>query len=115
MSDFFEVDPITGIRTDFKWSENDQEYTLLQSQDVEPALKFAADCRNEAGLNREGIAANWWIYATIPPIVQLQMRAKGIDICNRDHQERLLAEINSNYPHLKLTTGNEGGRTKLFG
>ncbi len=38
------------------------------------------------------------------------MRAKGIDVGNPDHHSRLLAEINTNYPYLKTTTGNDGGR-----
>jgi hypothetical protein len=48
--------------------------------------------------------------------VQLQMRAKGIDISREDHQSRMLAEINEHYPHLKTTTGNDGPRSvkKLY-
>lgn len=115
MSDFFEIDPISGIRTDFKWSENDQEYTLLRSADVEPVLEAAKIARNEGGLNREDIKRNWWHYASIPPIVQLQLRAKGINIHDKDHQDRMIAEINTNYPHLKMTTGKMGGKVKLLG
>ena len=40
MSDFMEIDPVTGIKTDWKWNENDQTYTLLRSADVEPVLDF---------------------------------------------------------------------------
>jgi hypothetical protein len=110
MSDFFEIDPLTGIRSDFQWNENDQQYTINRVADVEPVLDFASWARNEAGLNREGIKAGWWLYAKIPPVVELQMRAKGINIHNPDHYKRMLAEINTAYPHLKTTTGNEGGR-----
>ena len=41
MSDFFEVDPYTGIRSDFKWNENAQEYTIERYQDVEPMIDRA--------------------------------------------------------------------------
>lgn len=110
MSDFFEIDPISGIRSDFKWNENDQEYTINRYSDVEPVLDFTKAVANEAGLNREDIQRGWWLYAKIPPIVELQMRKKGIELGNPDHHQRLLAEINTHYPHLKCTTGNDGGR-----
>jgi hypothetical protein len=114
MSDFIEIDPVTGIRSDFKWNENDQRYTIERVADVEPVLDFAKAMANDGGLNRADIKRGWWLYATIPPIVIVQMRAKGIDIFNQDHQARMLAEINSNYPMLKCTTGNWGGREKLI-
>ena len=114
MSDFFEIDPLTGIRSDFKWNENDQEYTIERYADVEPVLDFAKGCANDLGVNREDIKRGWWLYAKIPPIVMLQMRAKGIDIHNRDHQERMFEEINTHYPHLRCTTGVEGGKEKLI-
>jgi len=116
MSDFFEVDPVTGIRSDFRWNENDQQYVIDRSCDVEPVLDFTKWAANEAGVNREGIKAGWWLYAKIPPIVELQMRAKGIDIHNPDHYKRMIVEINTQYPHLKCTTGHEGPKSdrKIF-
>lgn len=114
MSDFMEIDQ-NGIKTDFKWNENSQEYTLIRTADVEPVLDAAARVRNGTGLNREDIKRNWWHYCSIPPIVQLQLRAKGINIHDKDHQDRMIAEINTNYPHLKMTTGKMGGKTKLIG
>lgn len=113
MSDFMEIDPVTGITTDFKWNENDQQYTLHRSQDVEPVLDFAKAMANE-GLNREDIQKGWWLYASIPPIVIVQMRAKGINIYDPSHEKRMLEEINTHYPALKCTTGNLGGRQKLI-
>jgi hypothetical protein len=113
MSDFFELDPLTGIRSDFKWNENDQEYTIERSADVEPTIDRAKAMASEGGLNRADIKKGWWHYATIPPIVQLQMRAKGINISDPDHQKRMIQEINTNYKHLKCTTGVLEGRVKL--
>ena len=112
MAEFFEYDPVTGIRTDTAYDEMTGEMTLIRTADAQPVLDFANWARNEAGLNREGIKANWWLYAKIPPIVELQMRSKGINIHNPDHTERMLAEINTNYPHLKCTTGHEGAKSR---
>ena len=113
MSDFFEVDPLTGIRSDFKWNETSQEYTIERSADVEAAVDRAKAMANEGGMNSADIKKGWWHYATIPPIVQLQLRAKGINISDPDHQKRMIQEINTNYPYLKCTTGVVEGRTKL--
>ncbi len=112
MSDFFELDPLTGIRSDFKWNENDQQYTIERSADVEPILDHAKAMAAE-GMHSEDIKKGWWHYATIPPIVQLQMRAKGINISDPDHQKRMIREINTNYPYLKTTSGVMDGKTKI--
>lgn len=113
MSEFYEYDPLTGIRTDSTWNENEQTMTLHRYADVEPVLDFTKAAANEAGVNKEGIAAGWWLYAKLPPIVILQMRAKGIDVFDNNDQKRMFQEINEHYPHLKCTTGNEGKSRKL--
>lgn len=114
MPEFFEYDPLTGIKTETAWDENTQQMTVIRTTDVEPYLDHAATNRNELGLNRHGIKESWWCYATIPPIVQLQMRAKGIIVGEKAHEKRVLEEINTNYPHLKMTTGVMGGKTKTY-
>lgn len=112
MSTFLEYDPLSQIRTDTAWDENTQEMTLIRTSDVEPYLKHAHENRQHLGLNRNGIRENWWGYATIPPIVQLQLRAKGLEVGNKDHEKRIIEEINTHYPYLKLTTGKMGGKVK---
>jgi hypothetical protein len=112
MSDFFEIDPLYGIRSDFVWNENDQQYTIIRTEDSQPYIDNAKASANE-GLHREDIKKGWWHYAHITPIVQLQMYAKGIRVGDPDHADRVLQEINTNYPHLKMTTGTVGGKTKI--
>jgi len=34
--------------------------------------------------------------------VILEMRSKGIDFYDKDHQGRVIQEIEANYPHLKV-------------
>lgn len=112
MSDFMELSP-DGIVSSFKWNENDQEYSITRTQDVEPVLDWTKAVSNEVGLNREDIKKGWWLYAKLPAIVILQMRAKGINVYDQNDQRRMFEEINANYPHLKATTGNVEGRGKL--
>lgn len=113
MSEFFEMDELTGIRTDTAWDEQSQQMTLIRSADVEPVLDYAKEMAADSSVTQRGIKQGWWRYASLPPIVILQMRAKGINVFDQNDQKRMFAEINSNYKHLKNTTGNEGGRTKI--
>ncbi len=114
MSEFYEYDPITGIHTETAWDENAQEMTLIRTADVQPVLDYTRRFSHEAGMNRKDIQEGWWCYAKLPPIVILQMRAKGIDVFNRNDQKRMFEEINANYPHLKMTTGKEFGKGKSY-
>ena len=113
MADFFEYDPITGIRTDTVWDEMKQEMTLVRTADVEPVIDRAKATANEVGVNKQDIQKGWWHYAMIPPIVILQMRAKGINVFDKNDEKRMFEEINTHYPHLKTTTGNHGGKTRV--
>ena len=108
MSTFFEYDPVSGIRTDTDWNDTTGEMTLIRTADVEPVLDYAKARANALGKDRQGIKESWWMYAKLPPIVMLQMRAKGIDCTNPDHTKRMLAEINENYPDLKTVDAMEG-------
>lgn len=113
MSDFFEIDPVTNIRSDFTWNENDQQYSINRYSDVEPVLDFTKEVANTVGMNRGDMKQGWWCYAKLPPIVILQMRAKGINVYDKNDEKRMFEEINTHYPHLKMTTGNHGGKQKL--
>jgi len=113
MAEFFEYDPFTGIKTEMAWDDQNQEMTLIRTANVAPVLDYAKAFSNEAGLNREDIKRGWWKYATLPPIIILQMRAKGINVFDQNDQKRMFEEINTHYPHLKCTTGVEGGKTKI--
>jgi hypothetical protein len=113
MSEFFEMDQFSGIRTDTAWDEASQQMTLIRTADVEPVLDYSKEMAADSSVSQRGIKQGWWRYASLPPIVILQMRAKGINVFDQNDQARMFAEINTHYPHLKNTTGNEGGREKI--
>ncbi len=115
MSEFFEYDPMTGIRTDSSWDEMTQQMTLTRTADVEPVLDYTKFVAGEVGKNSKDIKRGWWLYAKLPPIVMLQMRAKGTDVFDQNDSGRMIAEINANYPLLKTTTGKDKGNAqKLY-
>ena len=113
MSDFFEYDPLTGMRTDFEYNPDTGEATFNQTQDVTALLEFNKILANDS-MTDKGIKEGWWLYAKVPPIVILQMRKKGIDFYNRDHFQRVMQEINSFYPALKVTQKNEGTKARII-
>ena len=114
MSEFFEMDETTGIQTDTSWDEATQQMSLIRTADVEPVLDEAKRQANENGKDLAGIKNGWMRYATLPPIVILQMRAKGINVFDQNDQPRMFAEINEHYPHLKCVTGVEGGKVRAY-
>lgn len=113
MPTFLDYDPVTGIRHDFDYDEMTGEAKIHYTQDVEPLLDYTRALASE-GATDKGIKKGFWLYAKIPALVQVQMHQKGIDLADPDSTKAILAEINSNYPHLKCTQKNEGGRTKLI-
>lgn len=117
MAEFFEYDPLTGIKTETSYDEMTGELTLHRTSDVEQVLDWTTAVRNEAGLNREGIAEGWWLYAKIPPIEIVKMRQAGINVFDQNDAKRMFEYINEHLPALKCTTGKEGksATTKYFG
>jgi transcriptional regulator of NAD metabolism len=50
----------------------------------------------------KGVKEEWLHYASIPTVVIMQLKQKGIDVFNPDDEKRMLREINANYPMLKM-------------
>lgn len=103
MAKTFDYSPDHGMFYEIEDNaQNPGELFIRPIQDVQPVLDFTKAKRN-SGLNDRGIKQEWWHYATIPPIVQVAMKDKGIDFHKKSHMPRVLKEINENYPHLKCT------------
>lgn len=112
MPEFFEYDPASGIRTDFDYDESTGDVILTRAQDVQALLDYNKRLAND-GITDKGIKESWWLYAKIPPIFMLKMRAKGINVEDGRHIDRVVAEINTNYPLLKCTQKNEGKKLAI--
>jgi hypothetical protein len=102
---FFDLDPVTGLRRDMTYDEETGVAKIIHSQDLSEAVDYAKAHAN-VNATDHGIKKGLWKYAIIPPLVQIELRNKGIDIYSKDPAmlNRLLAEIDANYPDLKLTT-----------
>lgn len=87
---YMDVDELTGgIR-------------LVTEQDLKPFLERMKQMRRDSAERwSKGVKEEWLHYASIPNVLIVEFRNKGIDIFNPEDEKKLLAEINSNYPYLK--------------
>lgn len=104
MPDFLEYDPKSGLRRLFDYDEMTGDAYIRTEQDVAPLISQSQAIAN-SGEGDAGIKKGFWKYAELPPVVQLELRKKGIDIYSKDPTmiRRMFQEINANYPYLKTT------------
>jgi len=108
MSILFDKDPVTGITQYFDYDPTKDEYQITSVQDPTSLLEKLKQVRNNPDIWQKSVKESWAHYASIPPVVEMQLKAKGIDIYNKDQTKELMKEINTNYPWLKTTTKRHG-------
>ena len=106
MPDFFSYDPLNGVTTYFDFDEDTGTSILTKHQDHRPFVDYAAKVRSEGNWNKRLADDYGEQYAIIPTIVEMELLKKGINIHDPNCTKRLLEEINTNYPYLKLTGRN---------
>ena len=104
MSILFDYDPLTGVSQHFDFDPVTEQIRLTSSQDLSFLMEQLKQKRNNPEAWKKGIKESFAHYATIPPIIELELKKKGIDIYNPNQTKELLREININYPFLKVTT-----------
>lgn len=86
--------------------DSDEKIIVRSEQDCQTLLDHCSRVRNE-GLKDSGIKEGWWHYCYLPMSVALEMKQKGINPWPRNDDvtgwRRFFQEINTNYPHLKVT------------
>lgn len=98
--EFFDYDPVTGL-TEYLEFTSDGKFHITTEQDVQPFIDFAKEIANAGLADKPHGDVHTW--AIIPPVVQAQMFKRGINILHRDDTKKVVADINANYPYLKLT------------
>lgn len=99
----FDHNPDTGVTEWFDYDPINDQVSITMQQDVTHFLDRLNDIRNTPEISRKGIKEEWWHYASIPPVVEVELKKKGLDLHNKDHMKAILKEINTNYPYLKAT------------
>lgn len=98
--EFFDYDPLTGV-THYTETIDDDTYVYTE-QDLTPLIERNKKIANE-GLVDKGIKEGWWPYCSIPPVIELALRKKGVNIHDPSHGKRMFQIINRDYPYLKKT------------
>ena len=100
----FDHNSVTGVSQYFDYDPAKDTYYLTSTQDISGMLDKIKQARDNPETWDKGVKQEWAHFASIPPVVEMQLKQKGIDIYNPDQTKELIKEINTNYPYLKLTT-----------
>lgn len=100
----FDHNPDSGVTEYFDYDPINDQVAITSVQDVSEFLDLMNDVRNTPEISQKGIKEDWWLYAKIPEVVELELLRKGLSLNNKDHMQAILREINTNYPYLKATT-----------
>jgi hypothetical protein len=105
MAAFVDINPMNGVET---WADGD-ESTRLQvhyRQDVEPIVERAKAFRNEGKSDEQWKRSGVALYASIPPVVVMELLTKyGINLLRAEPQDMYAAMkvIDRDYQFLKCT------------
>ena len=102
------TDPSTGLMTWHGYDHATDTTTIGYSADSEPVLELNKAMANDEDFSKKGIKDGWWLYASIPAILQMKwLTEEGLDIYNPQHSDRLSRKLaDPEYRYLKTTTGN---------
>lgn len=115
MAEFLDYDPERGIAHYFDYHDATGEAEITTVQDVGAVMEYAKELSKDDLNFTRGVRKGWWLYAKIPAIVELKMRARGINLRDPASTKRIIQEINEHYPAFKCTQKNHMGLApKLF-
>lgn len=115
MKRLLDFDRQTGVATYHHYDHHEKTTTIEVVQDVAPHLehnrqRMSHDNGGALGLSersKKQIKAGWWHVASIPIGVQYKwMSELGVDIHNKDHQEKVKQLLNSSeWSYLRTNPG----------
>jgi len=114
MASLVDIDPLRGIET---WADGDESNRLQvhYRQDVDPIIERAKQIRNDGKSDQQWKRSQISLYASIPPVVVLELLHKyGINLM-RAHPDDMYAAmkvIDRDYPYLKCTDRIHHGRNQ---
>ena len=104
MKRLLDYDPINKVSCFFEYG--DDGITLTHEQDVSPILEANKRSANDDEKTKRGWKKDWWKYASVPAIVEIEWRNKfGVDLDNRAHRKKIFELLNHpDYRYLKATS-----------
>ena len=104
MSVFFDYDPNTGITQTFDYDPVSEDVRLTSTQNLDAFFAAVKAKRDDPDAWKKGVKEEWAHYASIPPVIEMELLKQGIDMNNPDQTKELINAINTKYPFLKTTT-----------
>lgn len=99
----FDYDPINKTHQYFDYDPVTEGVSITTVQDVSETLDVLKSKRDDPEAWKKGVKESFAHYATIPVVVEMELKKKGINVYDKTHSKRLLQEIEQNYPYLKVT------------
>lgn len=105
MKRLLDVDPLHGTYCFFEYDHTSKQVTLTHEQDVSAILDANKASANDADKTRHGWKNDWWKYASIPAIVEIEWLNKyGVSLDNPAHKKKIFDLLNHpDYRYLKAT------------
>lgn len=104
MSVFFDYDPNTGVTQTFDYDPVTEDVRLTSTQDLDTFFATVKAKRDNPDAWKKGVKEEFAHYASIPPVIEMELLKQGIDMNNPHQTKELLKAINTKYPFLKVTT-----------
>lgn len=105
MKRLLDVDPLHGTSCWFEYDHSSKQIRLTHEQDVTPFLDLNKAAANDDDKTKRGIKGDWWKYASIPAVVEIEwMNKYGITLDNPAHRKKVFDLLNHpDYRYLKTT------------
>lgn len=100
------VDPLTGLMTFHQYDDTTDETIISYDAPSAPILERNKELQNDAEYTKQGIKKDFWHYADIPAMVQMEwLIQKGVDVMKKEDGKKMFQLLNDpEYRHLKVTT-----------
>ena len=96
------LDQSGDTKTYFGMDESSGNIQITTEQDLTGFLeRMKAKRQYSNEIWSKGMKEDWVHYASIPSVVIMELKKKGIDVFNPDDEKKMLQEINRNFPYLK--------------
>jgi hypothetical protein len=99
----FDYDPVNQTHQYFDYDPLTGDVSITTTQDVSETLDVLKTKRDDPEAWKKGVKECFAHYASIPVIVEMELKKKGISIYDKNCSKRLIQEIEQNYPYLKVT------------
>ncbi len=108
-----DYNPLSRETVWFSADSATNQVTITHEQDVEPHLRLAHANAVDDDLTKAGIGNDMWKYAHIPNTIIIEMKQKhGVDIFDRNDQQKVFDLLNGEYSRFKTTTKHHRPRKR---